>query len=332
MFASRTLAQVLFQLGLSRVSSVVLIAFFAAGLGLEHGLPEGEAIIQMPAGLLVVFSAAFFIIFGIRQEYRRVSLASSTYWRDLGYSLASFMLFGIFCLSFGPMKSLIPTFNPYTLDPLFQRIDMLLHGGSAPSLWFISLLNSDYVAMLNTVYLISWTTVIACYCLWQITSAPSLARSQFLSCFFLLWIIGGVVLATAFSSVGPIYYSLFYDDMYSAMNADFVTRLYQSTHNNAMAIDARNLLLDYLNDDSLTNDNGISAMPSLHTGMSILMAVHSYCYHRHLSWLMIPYAILIFLGSFILGWHYAIDTYVSAILLFLIWRLTRYDIRHQSAA
>jgi hypothetical protein len=308
----------------------MLLIFFAVAFGLEQALPADEAIIRAPVALLIIFSAFFFIAFALLQECQRPRILANSciYWKNLGYSLATFLLYAIFCNSYGSMKSLIPVFNPFSLDPLLQYIDILLHGGTAPSLWFADTLNADSVALLNTLYLVIWGSAMMCYCIWQISSPPSSARSHYISCFFLLWIIAGLILATWLSSVGPIYYSLFYDDAYSAMNADFVSRLYANDSNSTYFLDARNLLLQYAHDDKLVNINGISAMPSLHNAMSMLIALHSYRHHRRLAWFTIPFAALIFLCSFVLGWHYAIDAYVSALCLAIIWWATQKELNH----
>jgi hypothetical protein len=68
---------------------------------------------------------------------------------------------------------------------------------------------------------------------------------------------------------------------------------------------------------------GVSAFPSLHVAMPILGACAAWRPHRWLAWAFLAFALVIFLGSIRLGWHYALDGEVSAVGVLIIWRLTR---------
>ncbi len=64
---------------------------------------------------------------------------------------------------------------------------------------------------------------------------------------------------------------------------------------------------------------GISAMPSLHNATALLMVLASRGFHPALQWLLKIHFVLIFLGSIHLGWHYAVDAYVSYAATLMIW-------------
>lgn len=323
----------LYQFGLSRSCALVLVAYFLWSFGLQQALPQDESLLYTPlgigAGVWPILLALIVIVNAITQECRRprVTMRHRIYWQGLVTTTLAFLLFFSFCISFGYMKSLIPVFNPYYLDPWLQRLDIAMHGGIAPLQWFADFLTPSRTVMLNDLYLSTWVTVIAAYYLWQAIRPPSVARSQFISCFYLLWIIGGIVIATLAASVGPIYYDLFYQDAYSTMNAAFVEHMYGATATNTHGIDARQLLLDLQANGNISNLNGMSAMPSMHVGTALLIALHSYRHARKLLWFTIPFAILMFIGSVALGWHYALDTYVVALCVAILWECTRYDLR-----
>jgi membrane-associated phospholipid phosphatase len=68
--------------------------------------------------------------------------------------------------------------------------------------------------------------------------------------------------------------------------------------------------------------NGISAMPSMHVGTSVLFAIAGFASGRRwLAWLLTVFALLIMIGSVQLAWHYAIDGYVGAVVALLGWWL-----------
>ncbi len=66
--------------------------------------------------------------------------------------------------------------------------------------------------------------------------------------------------------------------------------------------------------------NGISAMPSMHVGTSVLFALLGFASgHRWIGWLLSGFAFLIFVGSVHLAWHYAIDGYAGALVAVFGW-------------
>jgi membrane-associated phospholipid phosphatase len=76
--------------------------------------------------------------------------------------------------------------------------------------------------------------------------------------------------------------------------------------------------------------NGISAMPSMHVGTSVLFAMLGFASgKRWAGWLLAIFAALIFIGSIHLGWHYAIDGYAGALVAAFGWwaagRLVKWD-------
>ncbi len=82
------------------------------------------------------------------------------------------------------------------------------------------------------------------------------------------------------------------------------------------------LLLHDYRASTLALGAGISAMPSLHNAMAVLFACAAWHANRRMGWLFSGYAVLIWIGSIHLGWHYAIDGIVAAVLTIAIWKLT----------
>jgi membrane-associated phospholipid phosphatase len=66
---------------------------------------------------------------------------------------------------------------------------------------------------------------------------------------------------------------------------------------------------------------GISAMPSMHVGGIVLVAIVAWRRWRPLGAACWGYAGVIQIGSVVLGWHYAIDGYAGALLAWGCWRI-----------
>lgn len=322
------------KLGLTRLCVVTLALFFAFYLVLQQFLPSGENVIVSPYSNLGIFFSYVILTmcYAIICERTQggVNLLSRTFWDRLGLLLAATSFYYMFFLSFGCAKSLISLIQPFYLDPFLQKLDIILHGGTAPSMWFASRIGPLLQYQLNMLYLFSWGLVMTVYFFWQLATPPSTGRTAFISTFLMAWVVIGLMLATLGSSVGPLYYSMFYYDGFSGMNADLVTHLYDPKILTPLEYpqNARNVLLDFYSSGTFVHLNGISAMPSMHSAIAILIMLHSLRYSRHLRYFTVPFAIAIFIGSFTLGWHYAVDSYVSGIVVYVLWQMNHHNQRY----
>jgi hypothetical protein len=70
---------------------------------------------------------------------------------------------------------------------------------------------------------------------------------------------------------------------------------------------------------TLPYGGGISAMPSLHVAMAVLYAAVGWRVSRLAGILLSAYVLVVRVGAVHLGWHYAVDGYVSVALAVLIW-------------
>ncbi len=64
---------------------------------------------------------------------------------------------------------------------------------------------------------------------------------------------------------------------------------------------------------------GISAMPSMHNASVLLLVLAAGSFGRPIRFTLAVHALLVFLGSIHLGWHYAVDAYVAWLLTILVW-------------
>ena len=130
-------------------------------------------------------------------------------------------------------------------------------------------------------------------------------------------------LATLFASVGPVYYAAF------GYGPDFTPLMDTLRGFNEIspvwALDVQEMLLHgYMNDGPL---KGISAMPSMHVASTVTMTIYAFTVSRVIGWMMVGFATLILMGSVQLGWHYAIDGYLSIALSLACWAIARRLVR-----
>jgi membrane-associated phospholipid phosphatase len=65
--------------------------------------------------------------------------------------------------------------------------------------------------------------------------------------------------------------------------------------------------------------SGISAMPSMHVAMATLFVIGGFQKSRRLGYFFLCYAVLIWIASIHLGWHYAADGILGALMMTSLW-------------
>ena len=233
--------------------------------------------------------------------------------------LAAPMLLGmaVFFPVFSSMKSAIPAMSNYELDPLFARMDVMIHGRHAwevlqPVLGYplISyLLNGVYHLWLPAFYM----TVAAAAVL---VEQPELRRRFFIA-FILCWALLGNLAATLLASVGPCFYAFFYPgDPYAGL----MSYLHQAdTVFPLAALDVQATLIGWWREGTPGLGRGISAMPSVHVAIACLIMLLSWRMGRVWAAAGTIFLVAIVLGSIHLAYHYAVDAYFSLVATPLIW-------------
>src|SRR5690606_4200634 len=123
------------------------------------------------------------------------------------------------------------------------------------------------------------------------------------------------VAAIALSSVGPVLYERIYGiDRYSALMA-----MIDGSAVGDYMRQASGYLFGNYQSGGHRPGTGISAMPSMHLAVVTLNAHMLTRLNRWLGALGWTYAAAILLGSVYLGWHYAVDGYLSIAVVTLIW-------------
>lgn len=208
------------------------------------------------------------------------------------------------------IKKSIPTVVPFYADPMLADVEQNLLGQDAwrfthdlvsgPGTYFISnVYSSWYFAKIGISLYVAFCRDLTL----KLQSALSLQLS---------WFLLGGLLAMGLSSVGPCFYHEFYD-------SDRFLPLMETLPLDVSQRKAMAYLLTTQGTDSFAN--GISAMPSMHVGIAVLIALVCGAATRGswlkgLAWL---YVALIWFGSVHIGWHYALDGLVSIVGVLIIW-------------
>jgi len=277
--------------------------------------------------VIIIFFMSFYDV-AVHQKPKIASVAlAKTFWNytsnpaRLLLGLPVIILFSLYIVSYVEIKNHIPVANPYSWDAVFSKWDIAMHFGTAPWEWVHPLFSTNpyFVLALNINYLlwfiIMWLVVVP----FAFAKTSSVLRTRFLLTFFLVWIIGGSVLATIFSSAGPAFFTGLglSPDPYAPLMA------YLHEVNKTLPIWAVSMQDQMWEAYSTQGLNfGISAMPSMHNAMALLFVIGGWHLNKKFSVFLIIHGFLVFIGSFYLGWHYAIDAYLGWLVTYVIWLIS----------
>ena len=250
--------------------------------------------------------------------YADVFLSPSRYAK----AIPMFIIMTIGFIGYTEMKPLIPLINDFAWDQTFADWDRVLHFGVDPWRLLIPVFGSGFATFLLNFCYNFWFIIMFVFWLAAIwTKEDNGWERPFLLSFQLTWFIGGFILATFFSSMGPAFYDLI--DPASNPFADQMAILNNHDENYSIwALTAQNTLREAFLNPAEAGIAGISAMPSMHNATTTLFALAAFRINKFFGYLMTAYLIVIVIGSVHLAWHYAIDAYAGILLAYLIWRLS----------
>lgn len=245
----------------------------------------------------------------------------------VGTAVPLLVLFPVFAATFSYFKVIIPDLKPFEWDAAFAAWDELLHGGTHPWQLLQHVLGHPYITTLINAGYHLWFGITYGVVLWLMvdTRRPRL-RMRYLLTFLLLWIVVGNLAATLLSSAGPVYYGQVtgladpYAPLMSYLHA-------ASDVSPVPALDVQALLWHWYDKGVIVPGAGISAMPSLHVAVAFSFVLLAHAYDRRLALAAAAFTLLILIGSVHLGWHYAIDGYVSIIMTWSIWHIVGWVLR-----
>jgi membrane-associated phospholipid phosphatase len=217
-------------------------------------------------------------------------------------ALPVFIYLFLIMSAYSGLKVHIGDFNDYSWDRAFADMDSALFFGTDPWTLVHAAFPGIVWGKIFNIFYHLWFFVMFGIWFW-VAGMPGNDRSRvgFLFASGFCWAIGGIVIATAFASVGPCYYErLLGDPRFSGL-------MHTLRGYDLMAIAVQDEWWDLFVTKSNGVGAGLSAFPSMHCTYATLFALFGFSRDRKLGWVLTIFAAFIYLGSVYLGWHYATD-------------------------
>lgn len=234
-------------------------------------------------------------------------------------NLILFLTIGLFVGGFTSMKGLQNVLAPFWADTGLARFDAWLDMGVDP--WRLiqpALGHHTITRFIQMLYLNGWVVLLVGFtAAAAFSSRLAHVRSRFFLTYLIAWIVLGNLLASLLMSGGPTYFPKLTGDQ-----VRFADQVQYLSFSNGMPYSSTDLQRDLWTlyaSHRMQLGAGISAFPSIHVATATLYALMGFCIHRLVGWATAVFAVLIFLGSVHLGWHYAIDGYASAAFVLAVW-------------
>lgn len=221
--------------------------------------------------------------------------------------------------SFNVFKQTVLSERNFTTDSLLTKLDFFIFQND-PGLVLHSLIGSLKTTLVIDYLYHAWFLPMVLGVILVSVCSSATIRIRYMSCYIFSWVVIGSIIAWLFPSAGPCFYIDFvnpdHENYTKLMNQLY--NYHRETPVNALRY--QKYLAEALKTKSLTLGAGISAMPSVHVALATLFALGSFSINKWLGYAMSIYAMLIWLGSVYLGWHYFVDGLISFILIFFIWK------------
>ena len=252
--------------------------------------------------------------------YEIPAAARSLLTPQLLVGLASLVIVPVFMNSFLAVKKMMPLWQGYVWDVRLADIDQRLHGGHDPWNLLIPWLSSKPVVFIIQICYESVWFLAASFSpvILAVSDIPGHIKRCFFYTYVLSWVVLGNVLAAIYMSAGPAFYGVFTSD--TTRFAAIRPFLEQHNYGYQSAADLQGLLLAARAHGNDIGVGDISAFPSMHLSMAVLIVLLLTALSRRWLWPGVFFILVIQIGSVLLGWHYAIDGYVSIIGTILIWQ------------
>jgi hypothetical protein len=216
------------------------------------------------------------------------------------------------------IKSSIPSIHPFALDEWLIRADRAIFGGFDAYQWTSVLFGGDTALVVLSFFYSLWLLVVIGWVVWISWQRDVELQLRCLLAMFFGWIVGGNILATWWSSVGPCFVQPLTGDPTFAPLMAMLQTADASTGGAIVSVTGQRLLWEgYISTHGIIS--GISAMPSLHVMFSVFLVCSGWSYGWFARAVTIVFAGLIWIGSVQLAWHYALDGLVGGGLALPFW-------------
>ena len=238
------------------------------------------------------------------------------------------MIFPIFIGAYTWAKCSIPFVVGYPWERYWADVDVALLGSDG---WRIlhAVFPDSYASGWTFFYAVVWGLALGiCGSL-----ISAFAGHRFTATFFtsmmLSWLIGGLGLAYLISAAGPVFAHLA-DPSLAERFAPLRQHLLATLGPDDIVMTSQRYLAAGMHSKLALKGGGVSAMPSMHIATATIFVLAA-----GRSWWLVPAAafwVLTFFGSIYLGYHYAIDAPVAALVATCCWFAARWIYRPKQAS
>ncbi len=310
---------------------VLVGLLLAAGCAPLIVVPDLEpvAFLVLNLSYMLLACVAGTIVLGLLIAWRRGLAAAADGFAQgelRRWMLAAIITTGITLSHFQVFKQLVLPHRGFPLDAMIAQAERQIllgrdawewthaaFGGLGPTL----ILDAAYALWLPIMFLFPAAVVVMV--------ADVRTRGRLIGTWVASWIVIGSLGAWFLASAGPCYYNdlVGLEESFLRLHRALVT-LNEQARPFGLTIHALNFqeMLRQSQGGQLVFASGISAMPSMHVAMATLFAIAGFQISRRLGWAFATYALLIWIASIHLGWHYAADGLLGGAMMTGLWLLS----------
>jgi cytochrome c oxidase subunit IV len=307
-------------------TGVLLMAFTlgkSGSLAYTHYLERLAPVylIAMPPVAILIFCITVFVRtddWASRRNAVADALSSAAIGRYAS-GLLALMTFTLFLGSFTTLKNLMPDLmGGFQYDEIQADIDRILHFGRDPGPLLVALLDTwPLRRAIEWNYGVLWSMLgmLPIFFIAMSKTADRIRLRYFLAMFF-TWTVAGSLLACLFLSAGPAFYGHVTGD--AARFAPVLDALASTADATASAASFQAYLWQNYASGTSAIGTGISAFPSVHVALTMMHALFLWDKARIAGLFGMAYVAVTIVSSVYLGWHYAIDGYVSIAVVLVL--------------
>jgi hypothetical protein len=227
------------------------------------------------------------------------------------------VIFPLFLGAYTWAKCSIPFAVGYGWEAVWANADHWIFGEDAWR-WAHAMLPDFLAPAMTFYYAIIWGFALV----FSGTLISAFASRRFAATYFtalmLSWLIGGIGMAYAIAAAGPVFAHLT-DPSLAARFAPLQAELIRLLGEDDLVLKTQRYLAAGMNYKIALKGGGVSAMPSMHMATATILVLAGW--RRRWLPLAVLFWLLTFFGSVYLGYHYALDAPVAALVALLSWAI-----------